>query len=344
MNPAKGWGWGLVLLLLGTGPAGADALDTSERLYAANLDRAGVYILAPERLYILRTLASAHAACLCVDALRLYLVAPAFITIVDQTSLRTAGQVPLEARIAAGRCEALLAPDGAHLYLGSAETGPGMLCGVAEIDLVRKRTKRVLAPGRPTAGSIGLSSDGRALYVPCGARVLVLALPSGDPRRELDLAPAGSVERVLGLGNEDIFAATALRIPDPAGSTAAARAYRLQRVTLTSGRTAAADLPSHPLALALSPDGQWLYALCEGWLLRFTPSLTDPLVRSVSARALAVSPDARYLYLAEPGENRLSVWDARSFEETRTTHLGNGLGVLATGGPKWSGLGEEANR
>jgi DNA-binding beta-propeller fold protein YncE len=348
MNRPGRWACVLAMIALCSAPGAARAFppdqpDRPEKLYVANLEHPGVYVLAPERLRILRTLASAHAACVCVDASRLYLVAPAFVTVVDKTSLRTLGQIPLDARVVPGACTARLAPDGKRLYLGAAGTRPGMLSGIAEIDLEGSRQVRVLAPGQTTSGSIGLSADGRTLYAPRGNEVLVFALPGGEPKPAIGLAPADGVERILAAGNHELFAATVYLVPDASGATGQARAYRLEKAG-PGGRITTAGLPSRPLALALSPDDKWLYALCEGWLVRFDLFLSNQLTQPLQADALAVSPDAKRVYLADRGENRLSVWDVRSARVTRTTRIGNDPAVLAVDGPSWTELSDDAKR
>lgn len=82
-----------------------------------------------------------------------------------------------------------------------------------------------------------------------------------------------------------------------------------------------------PSELAFSPDGRWLYAVCEqgNLLLVIDPSGRTPR-RSVAVgrlpRDLAVSPDGKRIYVSNSWDDTISVIDAASLQVAGLWHTG----------------------
>ena len=90
-----------------------------------------------------------------------------------------------------------------------------------------------------------------------------------------------------------------------------------------------------PVALQLSPDGQWLYVVCEDSDVALAvDTRTQQVVRRVKVgrqpKGIAISPDGKRLYVSDEGSNTVTEIDAQSFAVQRTLTAGWGPVGLAT--------------
>ena len=82
-----------------------------------------------------------------------------------------------------------------------------------------------------------------------------------------------------------------------------------------------------PVALQLSPDGRWLYVICEdGDRLLAVDTRTRNVTRQLrvghTPRAIAISPDGKTLYVSNEWDDTVTVIDAESFQPRRTLETG----------------------
>lgn len=89
------------------------------------------------------------------------------------------------------------------------------------------------------------------------------------------------------------------------------------------------DQPKYlsPGEIAVSPDGRWLYVVCEkSDELRMVDAQSGEVVRKVAVghapRGVAVSADGKQIYVANSWADTASVIDAAMFEVVRTLHTG----------------------
>ena len=90
-----------------------------------------------------------------------------------------------------------------------------------------------------------------------------------------------------------------------------------------------------PVALQLSPDGQWLYVVCEDSDVALAvDTRTQQVVRRAEVgrrpKGIAISPDGKMLYVSDEGSNAVTEIDAQSFAVRRTLTAGWGPVGLAT--------------
>ncbi len=89
-----------------------------------------------------------------------------------------------------------------------------------------------------------------------------------------------------------------------------------------------------PVAMQLSPDGNWLYVVCEdGNRLLSVDTRTRQMARQIrvghTPRAIAISPDGKTLYITNEWDDTVTEIDAESFQIRRTLATGAGpVGVM----------------
>lgn len=107
--------------------------------------------------------------------------------------------------------------------------------------------------------------------------------------------------------------------------------------------TGSITVGSAPQVVAVSPDSRWVYATCsEGLYVADTASQRSRLVTDQCSQAhgVAVSPDGKFVYVADTTRGRVLIVDANAHGTTHDTRHGGGSphprGSVAVGSSPWS--------
>jgi DNA-binding beta-propeller fold protein YncE len=296
----------------------------ADKIFISNKLQGGIYILDENSLRVVEIIPPeiATAKIMAATEKKIIFLDTAMASFFDRDKLSLISDFDFDAHPTPGSGKAVISPDQKYLYVGVMGWGKAEWTGIYIIDLKNEKTFKLLENKFMHTGMLGISKDGKFLYVPEKSNIIdIIDLSEFQSAKKIQLDLNDDIQDVIGTSKEEAFVAVN---SSKAKSAETKESYaRLKKIGPGNITMPSLLLPSTVLRLALTSDEKTIFALCRNQLVEIDANKLQILTAvPMEATNLALSSDEKKVYLLSASKNQLTILNAENFEVVKTMTIG----------------------